>query len=186
MWNAAVLDDGVAQIRPLTVGDAMAHHAGEDTEIVHWLSGGRSSPEEVVAYLRRCEAEWAARGLLRAFGVCDVATNSLVGTVDVRVGQPYLVPGQANLAYGIYPAWRRRGFAIRAVALAGRYVQDGGIARELVIRTHPDNVASVSIALRSGFRYSHAAHEGETRLDWYIKPVGAADSWEGRSRSIRG
>lgn len=175
MQSTPVLDDSVLSIRPLTVHDAVAHHAGEDEEIIRWLSGGASSVEVVVAYLRKCEAGWAAGGTLRAFGIREVTTNALVGTVDVRIDQPYLAPTQANLAYGIYPAWRRRGFAVRGVALASRYVQDTGIARELVIRTNPDNLPSASVALRAGFRFSHSTDDDEGRLDWYVKPVQPAD-----------
>jgi RimJ/RimL family protein N-acetyltransferase len=183
MWAAPVLNDSVARIRPLTVDDAVAHHAGEDAEIVRWLSDGPSSIDAVVTYLRRCEAEWAAGGMLRAFGVRDVTTGVLVGTVDVRLDEPYLASGQANLAYGIHPGWRRRGFAVRAVALASRYVREAGLARELVIRTHPDNGVSASVALRSGFCYSHTTNDREGRLDWYAKAVDTADCGKRRTQS---
>lgn len=174
MPSGPVLRDGVIEIRPLSFCDVEAHHAGEDEEIIHWLSGGASTKETVAAYVRRCVAQWEHGGSLKAFGIHESTTDSLVGTVDVRIHEPYLARDQANLAYGIYPAWRRRGLAVRAVLLACEYVQDAGLAREVVIRTHADNHASAAVASKAGFRFSHRVCDDNEPLEWYVKPCNAA------------
>lgn len=171
MSIAPVLRDTVIEIRPLTVDDAEAHHAGEDQEITRWLSGGASSRHTVISYLRACEREWRDDGALKAFGIHKISTGVMVGTVDVRIRQPYLAPGKANIAYGTHPAWRRRGIAVRAVLLAAQYVHQAEVAQELVIRTHPDNPASAAVAARAGFRYSHRTCDHHGLLDWYVRSV---------------
>ncbi|MCI2424241.1 GNAT family N-acetyltransferase [Saccharopolyspora sp. K220] len=151
------------------MSDVDAHYAGEDDEIVRWLSGGPSTRDTVAAYIHGCIFQWATDGALRAFGIHEVAADVLVGTVDLRVHEPYLAGDQANLAYGIYPAWRRRGLAVRAVRLACAYVHHTGLASEVVIRTHPDNHASAAVARRAGFRFSHREHDRTEPLDWYVR-----------------
>jgi hypothetical protein len=44
-----ILTDGVVFLRPLTAEDAAEHLAGEDEEMAKWLSGGRSTLENVQA-----------------------------------------------------------------------------------------------------------------------------------------
>ncbi|MGW0291172.1 GNAT family N-acetyltransferase [Streptomyces tuirus] len=121
------LSDGIITLSPLCLDDAEAHLAGEDEMLVRWLSGGPGTREGVETYTRRCRDQWDAAGPLRAFGIRVGTENTLAGTIDLRFVAEDLSPGQVNVAYGLYPSWRGRCLATRAVLLASRYAasEDG-------------------------------------------------------------
>ncbi|MEU0875510.1 GNAT family N-acetyltransferase [Nocardia brasiliensis] len=168
-----LISDGVVALRPITMADAEAHLAGEDDELARWLNGGRGTLETVARHIGRCVKQWEEHGANRTFAVLDVASGALAGTVDVHTREPYLALRQANLAYGIYPQWRKRGIATRAVELVCRYLQTADLATYAVIRVDPENHASAAVALRAGFVYSHhtAASADEGPIDCYLRPV---------------
>ncbi|WP_405911479.1 GNAT family N-acetyltransferase [Streptomyces longwoodensis] len=165
------LSDGVIALSPLRLDDAEAHLAGEDEPLVRWLSGGPGTREGVEAYIRHCREQWETSGPLRAFGIRVGADETLAGTIDLRFAAEGLAPGQVNVAYGLYPSWRGRGLATRAVLLVSRYAASEG-GKDAVIRVEPENAASAAVAQRAGFipgKHSHG--EDGTRLDWYIRDL---------------
>ncbi|MFF3224535.1 GNAT family N-acetyltransferase [Nocardia suismassiliense] len=166
-----LISDGVIALRPITVADAEAHLAGEDDELARWLNGGRGTLETVVRHFDRCVRRWQDNAAGRTFAVLDVASGTLVGTVDVHTRQPYLIDRQANLAYGIYPDWRKLGYATRAVELACRFLAESGLADEAVIRVDPENHASAAVARRAGFEYSHTSEDDDGPVDCYLRCV---------------
>ncbi|WP_378739200.1 GNAT family N-acetyltransferase [Nocardia brasiliensis] len=171
-----LISDGVVALRPITVADAEAHLAGEDDELARWLNGGRGTLETVVRHFDRCVRRWQENGDSRTFAVLDVASGALAGTVDVHTRQPYLTEGQANLAYGIYPRWRKRGYATRAVALVCRYLAESGFADQAVIRVAPETHASAAVARRAGFVYRDTGEDDDGRVtDRYLRSVSVAD-----------
>ncbi|SDE31445.1 GNAT family N-acetyltransferase [Glycomyces harbinensis] len=165
------LTDGTVTLVPLGRADFDAHFAGEDEQLARWLSGGPSTPEGLRDYLERCERWWEAGGPFHNFGIRTGAMLTLAGTVDVQVGMPYLAPGQVNLAYGLYPQWRGRGLATRAVELACDYAAGLGCA-EAVIRCAPENRRSAAVAERAGFTFSQRRSEPDgTVLDWHTRAL---------------
>ncbi|MDL4777582.1 GNAT family N-acetyltransferase [Actinomadura xylanilytica] len=165
------LSDGIVTLSPLCLDDAEAHLAGEDEPMVRWLNGGPGTREGVEAYIRHCREQWDTAGPLRTFGIRVGADGALAGTIDLRFAAEGLAPGQVNVAYGLYPSWRGRGLATRAVVLVSRYAADQG-GKELVIQVEPENAASVAVARRAGFIPGKHAHgEDGTRLDRYIRDL---------------
>ncbi|UNZ21096.1 GNAT family N-acetyltransferase [Streptomyces sp. 891-h] len=165
------LSDGIITLSPLRLDDAEAHLAGEDEQLVRWLSGGPGTREGVEAYIRHCQEQWDTAGPLRAFGIRVGTDEALAGTIDLRFTVEGSSPGQVNVAYGLYPSWRGRGLATRAVVLASRYAASSG-AKEAVIRAEPENVASAAVARRAGFIPGEPPQgEDGTRLDWYIQDL---------------
>lgn len=83
-----------------------------------------------------------------------------------------MAPGQVNVAYGLYPSWRGRGLATRAVLLVSRYAASEG-GEEAVIQVEPENPGSAAVARRAGFtpggRQKHA--KDGTRFDWYVRDL---------------
>jgi hypothetical protein len=61
--------DGVVLIRPLAISDAESHFAGEDDEMIRWLSGGRSTLESNRVFIADTLRMWAAGGPQFVFGV---------------------------------------------------------------------------------------------------------------------
>ncbi|MEV6200155.1 GNAT family N-acetyltransferase [Streptomyces sp. NPDC051771] len=168
------LSDGVVTLSPLRGDDVEAHLAGEDELLVRWLNGGAGTREGVEAYVRHCEEQWDAAGPLRAFGIRAGADGVLAGTVDLRFAGEGLAPGQVNVAYGLYPSWRGRGLATRAVVLAARYAAAEG-AREAVIQVDPENPASAAVARRAGFvpRGRPPGDTAAARFDRYVRDLRA-------------
>ncbi|GHE09636.1 GNAT family N-acetyltransferase [Streptomyces alanosinicus] len=165
------LSDGIIALSPLRLDDAETHLAGEDEPMVRWLSGGPGTRAGVEAYIRHCREQWETAGPLRAFGIRVGADEMLAGTLDLRFAAEGLAPGQVNVAYGLYPSWRGRGLATRAVLLVSRYAADEG-GKEAVIRVEPENTASVAVAQRAGFVPGKHTRGGDgTRHHWYIRDL---------------
>ncbi|MEU5822025.1 GNAT family protein [Streptomyces sp. NPDC047803] len=148
-----------------------AHLAGEDELLVRWLNGGPGTREGVEAYIRHCREQWDTAGPLRAFGIRAGAGGVLAGTVDLRFAGEGLAPGQVNVAYGLYPSWRGRGLATRAVLLACQYAARVG-GEQAVIQVEPENPASAAVAQRAGFTPGRPTHGKDgTRFDWYVRDL---------------
>jgi len=106
-----------------------------------------STPETVRATILRWQEEWRRGDETRAFAVRGAATGKLVGQCEVRlkdaeIGEP---------SYVVFPPYRGRGFASRAVRLVCAYAfAELGVGRmELYIE--PDNLASRAVARNAGF-----------------------------------
>ncbi|WP_034385462.1 GNAT family N-acetyltransferase [Herbidospora cretacea] len=155
---------GAPRIRltPLTPADLDAHLAGEDERLARWYTGGPSTREATAAYLRHCLTQWEVGGPLRAFGIRVDAT--LAGTLDLRFAED--LAGEVDVAYGLYPSWRGRGVATKAVRLACRYAAAEG-AGLAVIKVDPANPASAAVALRAGFTLAGK----DTVFDRYTLPL---------------
>jgi RimJ/RimL family protein N-acetyltransferase len=155
-------------LRPLRLEDAATHLAGEDAELVRWLNGGPGTLTSVESYIRSTIEQWAAGGPKLAFGIRG--GDVLAGTIDVDFALPDLQPREANLAYGLYPAFRGRGLATRAVLLACRYLHERGDVDRAVIRTDPRNRASAAVARRAGFAPAalRPADNGEPMDVWTL------------------
>jgi RimJ/RimL family protein N-acetyltransferase len=79
------------------------------------------------------------------FAVADATTDSLLGAIDVRLGEI------GSIGYWMHPDARGRGAATRAVVLVSRWaVTEGGVQR-LELTTHPENAASQRVAEKAGF-----------------------------------
>ncbi|MEU4311940.1 GNAT family protein [Nocardia sp. NPDC024068] len=164
-----LISDGVIGLRPIEVADAAAHLAALDGESVR-PSQGPGTPN-VVAEFQRCVAEWADDGPCKTFGVVDVATSALAGTLDLALEQEFLAKRQADIGYGIYATWRERGVAGRSVVLACRYLARHDLADEAVLRIEPGNARAVALARHLGFHYHHTERGPEGALEWYIQAV---------------
>lgn len=100
--------------------------------------------EDVIA---RWERERLA-GQRFTFAVRNADTGELLGGFEFLPRGPET----ANLAYWTYPAHRRRGVAVRAVALACNLAVEQFAYRRLEIVIDPDNIGSRRVAAHSGFR----------------------------------
>src|ERR1700739_5033837 len=142
--------DGIIQLRPLTQADAPAHLAGEDDEMAKWLSGGRSTPATVQTAIAEFEEQWHSAGPRRAFGVFACSNGQLIGFVEANL-ELLGNPAEVNIAYGIFPAWRGRGLAGRAIDLIAEYLRGATEARDIVLQIAPANVRSIRVAEKAGF-----------------------------------
>src|SRR5215472_3945598 len=166
------LTDGVIFLRPLIPEDAADHLAGEDDKMAKWVSGGRSTLANVKEFIQNCQENWRNGGPRRAFGVFDCATTRLVGFVEANLA--FLRdPNQVNVSYGIFPEWRGRGLALRAIDLMDQYLRIATEARQTVLRIAPTNTASHRIAEKGGFTFCGVFYEPEGRLLRYVRDLRA-------------
>jgi len=173
--------DGAVVLRPLDLDDIDAHLAGEDEELVRWLNGGPGTRDGVERHVRACMAAWRAGGPVLTFGIrapvpvdgraARDAPDLLVGTIDAHVAPSWLEPGQANLAYGIYPQARGSGLATRAVLLVCTYLAAEHGVREAVIRTEPANGPSGEVARRAGFTRTGRGPDGLDHFQRVLSPA---------------
>ncbi|MBT2532429.1 GNAT family N-acetyltransferase [Arthrobacter sp. ISL-48] len=161
------ISDGVIVLRPLRVEDAADHLAGEDADLVRWLNGGPGTTESVRRYVEHIQHMWEKGGPIFTFAIRLRAEDTLVGTIDVQLNQDAFRSGQANLAYGLYPDWRGRGFATRAVSLAVEFLRPDATVYSALIRVEPANASSAAVAVRAGFTLASRAAETGDGHDWY-------------------
>ena len=164
------LTDGTILLRPLRAEDASAHLEGEDEEMARWLSGGRSTLAGVRAFIESNGETWRTGGPRRAFGVFDCSTGQLIGFIEVNLAR-VIAPGQVNVSYGVFPRWRGRGIAERAIELMSQYLRSATDARQMVLRIAPANTASLRVAEKAGFTFCGWFDEPEGRLARYIRGV---------------
>jgi RimJ/RimL family protein N-acetyltransferase len=164
------LTDGVIFLRPFTAEDAADHLAGEDEEMAKWVSGGRSTPATVEAFIRNSQENWRSGGPRRAFGVFDCVTNRLVGFIEVNLAR-LVEPGQVNVSYGVYRQWRRHALALRAIDLMDEYLRTATEARQIVLRIAPANTASLKLAEKASFTFRGLFDEPEGRMVRYVRDI---------------
>ncbi len=174
-----LVTDEVIGLRPLRVQDTDAQMAGEDAEIVRWLSGGWATEQRQREFLLGAGRAWHEGAPVVDLGIEELASEELVGMVGIQSGMSYLRDGQVNITYGLYPQARNRGLATRAVLLAMRLGRRRSPVREFVIRVHPDNAASARVARRAGYVFVTHTDDDEGSLDWYVLP-GSSDHPQGR------
>ena len=144
------LTDGVIQLRSLTQANATAHLAGEDEEMVKWLNGGRSTAATVRIAIDKFEQQWRTGGPRRAFGVFDCSNDELIGFVEANL-ELLGNPEEVNVSYGIFPLWRGRGLAGRAIDLIAEYLRRATGATWIVLQIAPENTRSIRVAEKAGF-----------------------------------
>ena len=161
------LRDEVVVPRPLSRSDAHDHLAGEDEELVRWLNGGPGTVDTVAQHIAAAQEMWMACGPTFSFAIRSALDDQLAGTIDVQL-QPENAPrGFANLAYGLYPPYRGRGWASRAVKLAVEFLRRRDDMTDVLIRVDPGNSASIAVANRTGFSvYAEPPNTPDAHI-WY-------------------
>ncbi|MBA2461997.1 MAG: GNAT family N-acetyltransferase [Actinobacteria bacterium] len=142
------LTDGVVLLDRHSDADLDAHLAGEDEEQARrfgWYPA-RSTPETVHRAFDGWAAEWSSNGSTRTFALRVADSGELAGGCQLR-----LRGGSADLSYWVFPAFRRRGYATRALRLLTSWAfAEFGVAR-VELRVEPDNEASRGAAVAAGF-----------------------------------
>ena len=166
--SRAVIADQVIQLRPLSPEDAETHLLGCDPVTVESLGGGEPpNRSHVQLWLTKSASTWAEGEQVLVLGIEDTATGTLFGIVGIQRGLDYLQPGQVNLTYALYPNWRGRGYATRAVRLATEVARRAAPVREFVIRAAAWNGTSIRVAQRLGFQHSRTTDDANGRLEWF-------------------
>lgn len=165
--RGVIAADGRVGLRPFCVADAGAHLSGCDELIIQRLGGGEPSTlAQVEEWLTANAEAWATGHPVVDVGIVDLASSTLCGCVGIQRGLDVLTEGQVNLSYALYPAWRGRGYATRAVRLAMAVALESQPVVEFVIRAAPDNTESLAVAERAGFTRSEVTSDQHGELVW--------------------
>ncbi|MFS0698734.1 GNAT family N-acetyltransferase [Cellulomonas sp. 179-A 4D5 NHS] len=142
-----LLGDDLLTLRCLQDVDAGAMVDGDDPDQVRWLNDGHPSDlARTREWIGRNQHEWREGGPRRNLGIVDRATAALAGMVEAHLALPDLAPGTVNVAYGVFPAFRGRGYAARAVRLVCTWLGAATDARTVVLRIDADNAPSLGVA----------------------------------------
>lgn len=147
------LVDDTIRLRPFDLSDAAKHFAGEDDKQVKWLSGGKSTLENVRNWIKKNQKYWENDGPIFNFAIVDAVKNELVGMVEANTDSKSLEgveEGEANISYGLYPSARGKGYTSRAINLLVGFLKNKGIKRA-IIRVDPGNIDSLKVPERLGF-----------------------------------
>ena len=91
-----------------------------------------------------------------AYALRDLA-GTLMGGCEIRLP----AASRANVSYWIFPAFRNRGYAARALALLRQAAERVPQVRQLEAHIEPDNLGSRRAAEKAGFvAAGRAAEEG--------------------------
>ena len=166
--------DGIILLRQMTLDDVDEHLAGEDSATVKYFSGGVSSVQSVTDWINRSAKENLAGGPKLTFGIVLVQTNKLVGVVDINTNVhdiEFLQNDQGNIAYSVYPNYRKNGYATRAIDLLCKNVNKLMYVKTAVIRTNLDNTPSEQVALSASFTYIGTKMGSECALNWFAREL---------------
>ena len=114
---------------------------------------------------------------LRAIG--DLESGTMVGHIgffsrpNPRYLRPY-VPDGVELGYAVYPAYRRRGYAVEAIKGIVRWAAEEHGVENFVMATEPENNAAVSLAEKLGFEKAAEHVDPEDGLEYVFVLRGPA------------
>jgi RimJ/RimL family protein N-acetyltransferase len=154
----ATLMDGVVRLDSHTVADAQAHVAGEDREMRLRFEAPDPDVAAGVEHVRGVIGGWIAA---RAAGGPNIVyavradSGDLIGGCEIR----RLTPASANVSYWIYPAFRGRGHAARALRLLSAAAREVPGLKRLEAYIEPDNLPSRRAAQAAGFREEGLAED---------------------------
>jgi RimJ/RimL family protein N-acetyltransferase len=123
------LSDGVVSLRPPRTGEEHVLVAGRDREWERWLGPGEGQPRPTAVIL---------------------VGGKIVGWVDYDTDRDWLGPQEVNVGYNVFAAYRRRGFATRAMALLFGLLRDHTDHKRANLVIDVDNVASLGVARALG------------------------------------
>ena len=117
----------------------------EDTETRRWVNA--IPVDDADSMVRLCERE-RRRGEMLDLVAADQADGSYLGEI-LLFARPH---DGAEVAYVIAPPARGRGIATEAVRLLAEWGFDHLKLQRIELKIHPENVASIRVAEKAGFR----------------------------------
>jgi len=141
------LTDGVVVLRRPSEGDSKLLIGGRDPEFQRFMGKGSPDPKPTAVVLN---------GL-----------RQVVGWIDYDTERDWLVDGEVNIGYNVFPEHRGHGFAGRSLELLILFLaeQDGVTTATLLI--DPTNAPSIAVAERADFD-RHGEVDGQL---FYKRPI---------------
>jgi RimJ/RimL family protein N-acetyltransferase len=129
-------------------------------------SPGKPTLEHTRGVMRRWMAERAAGAPAFVYALRDGA-GTLMGGCELRP----LTATNANVSYWLYPPFRGRGFAARALRLLGEAARGVEGLRVLEAHIDPDNAASVRVATACGYEPAGEVEEESWTGERFVRLI---------------
>ena len=145
------LSDGVVTLRGWTPDDVpWLVEACQDPEIPRWTVVPSPYTEADARSFVAMQADRRTTGEAAPFAIASAADDAPFGSIEITLHD--WRNGRGEVGYWIAAPARRRGIALRAVALVSRWgFETLGLAR-LELLAEPENTGSQRLAERAGFR----------------------------------
>ncbi|MEV7009070.1 GNAT family N-acetyltransferase [Streptosporangium sp. NPDC051022] len=144
------LSDGVVRLTPLGPRDTDDYHALQNLPDVARYSVPPEGPDpaRVERLCREAGMRWLTGDRVEV-AIRDAGTDDFAGHIQLTSIVPLL--GQAMTGYSTLPAFRGRGFTVRAVNLLVEWAFEHSSLERIVAGTAPSNIASQRVLERAGF-----------------------------------
>jgi len=166
----AIFETARLRLRPWRDTDAPGPGQGPDLDSLRFMpAGAQPGPDDFHAWLARRRRNMETGSDLH-WCLADLASDTMVGNVQIfRMGPPQQ-RFQAELGYWLRPGARGHGFIGEAIgpvtAHALRPIENGGLGlSRLHAATNSDNYASRAVLLAGGFSQWGADHQAWRRSD---------------------
>lgn len=156
---------------PHTAAHTAALRAGSDAylrlsgyRLADGLSEMASGPEVSPDFVARQQAAAGADIWLHGFAIVEPAEGLVIGLCGYK--GPPTQDGSVEIAYGLAPAYRGRGYATEAAQELAKRAFDSGRVRRVIAHTLPESNASTRVLSRSGFLRLGEVVDPEDGLVW--------------------
>jgi len=170
VFEPPVFETARLRLRPWRDDDIPGPGEGPDVDSLRFMpAGAQPGPDDFSTWLERRRSDMAGGGDLH-WCIADLATDEMLGNVQIFRMGPAEGRFQGELGYWLRPGARGRGVIGEAVepviAHAFTPLDQGGLGLvRLHAATDSDNYASQSILRSAGFRQWGADHKGWRRSD---------------------
>lgn len=154
-------------LRPWRIEDAEWYVKSRDEIIFRWTKESRNlTVEEAEAAIREANSKPG----IHCFAIVESVTGCLAGNIAlVPLGSDI---STAEIMYWIAPEKRGRGLATKSLRLLTDWAFRSIGLERVILKTHPDNVASQRAARRAGFRkvIDTDSKRSDTEYVWFERP----------------
>jgi RimJ/RimL family protein N-acetyltransferase len=164
--NVCLINGDICCLRPWRAEDAEWYVKSRDEVIFKWTKERRDLTVEQAASAIR---EVAVNPDTHCFAIVERSTGDLAGNIALVVLETERTT--AEIMYWLAPEWRGRGLASGAISLLSTWVFRSLGLERIVLKTHPDNIASQQTAERAGFRrgVGPRADEPDGKALWFMR-----------------
>jgi RimJ/RimL family protein N-acetyltransferase len=139
----------------------LREYGAEDAGLVHWLlaagagpealpPGAPSDPGDVARWLAEGAQRSGREGTAVHLMMLDRAASKIVGSIGLFHADWEV--RSTEIGYGVHEAERGKGYATEALGAVARWALTAGGIQRTWLTANTDNVASVRVAEKAGFR----------------------------------